>query len=1395
MNAPHQLVGVSHLSPAEVVGMLNDTLPPDALTRIEAHLQSCDECRLAIDAHKDGTAAGEKHHAATLDAPSPVGGETSRPSLTLNGLTELLVRSGLLSGDELQSFISDSLPPEANVEDAEQLASALLNSNKLTPFQLERLREGKPEGLVLGNYVLLSKLGAGGMGVVFKARHRRMKRDVALKVLPEALTRSPDAVARFHREVEAAARLQHPNIAAAYDADEAAGAHFLVMEFVDGPDLSRYVKQHGPVPLPHALALCIQTARGLAHAHKLGVVHRDIKPRNLLVDSHGMLKILDMGLAHLQSEKGDDGVDLTELTQSGRVMGTVDYMAPEQAVDAKRADHRADIYSLGCTLHYLVTGRSLSPDGSLTQKLLWHQSEPVPPFSSFCPASTPLLDAALAAMLAKRPDDRPQSMTDVMRSLEECLREITASGREMPAALPGPLAQVDLSPSMYSSTLGGRTTFAEIHAATTVTAAQPAAKGRKAWVIAGAACLLLAVGGIAALAVGTKKEDPAPVPPGVGAPSDPAVAGGNDLPGAVPPAADQKLVPAAVVPPPRPEDKALDRIFALSGSVSVSNNEGIAPKAVTRRDELPAAPFQVRGVKLDRAAVDAGVLSMLEALPGVQSLSLSGATVKDEDLAALASLKSLTSLDLSRTSIGDEGAASLGRLTGLTDLNLGGTRVTSAGMRNLAGLRSLDRLILADTTIDDVAVPELKSLSALRYLVVSGTRISADGFNALAATHPDLEIIWDGPDAERQVARKLVEKGGVIRVQALAAAGAPPGAPVEVRRTVDLPAGRFAVVEADLSGQSAIVDPEMRLLARLRNLSKLNIDGTGVTAAGLLSLKSLATLTKLELGSLQINKTAKAQLAQALPNCEIIHDATNQRGTAEWVIQSGGSVSVATPEGEQLQNVTDAALLPKGPFDLREVVLSGKEQVADADLARFRGLAQLALLNLSGSSITDAGLTNLAGCTGLRVLDLSRTKITPVAASTISGLRSLRQLFLSGTPIDGAALRQLVRLTELTHLGLVQTAVTNADLAHLRGFPRLISLSLDGTKIDDEALEYLRAMKKLQELGIVGTGVSDAGIDQLRLALPSCRLRANEPDPQRLAAQFVLSHGGAVTIDEAGVPRVLERLASLPPGPCRLMEIDLSNARGLDGESLKPLASCANLTSLSLSGVPVSDDALTDIAALTGLKKLTLSKTRITDAGLEHLQKLAALETLDLGSTRVTGSGFNNLAGLANLKQLFVDHCRVTDAALLVVARHAPLETVSLSYNMLLTDRGLAALAELKNLKRLDLAGTGVTDALAEQIGKYEQLTRLDLSGTKVSDQLLSQLANQKHLEKLFLHGTRVTDGGVSSLSQVRTLKQLDVGQTQVTQSAADQLKQSIPGLEVYVSTKRPERQNGGQGQ
>lgn len=336
-------------------------------------------------------------------------------------LIGLLKESKVLTPSEVDRF--GEAHPGATGKD---ISEALVGAGLVTQFQMEAIAAGKASDLRIGNYDVLDRLGAGGMGTVYKARHRRMKRTVALKVLAKNLSKDATFVARFQREVETIAKLNHPNIVMAYDADEAEIGHFLVMEFVDGRDLASAVQKQGPMSVSVAVGCILHAARGLAYAHGQNIIHRDIKPANLLRDASGVVKVTDLGLARLNLNANTDQTAATSVTQAGSVLGTADYMPPEQAVDSTAIDHRADIYSLGATLYFLLTGKAPYSAGSLMAILLKHRDAPIPSLSETRKDTPPALDDLFRSMLAKDPRHRPKDMAQVVAAIENLLINLGA---------------------------------------------------------------------------------------------------------------------------------------------------------------------------------------------------------------------------------------------------------------------------------------------------------------------------------------------------------------------------------------------------------------------------------------------------------------------------------------------------------------------------------------------------------------------------------------------------------------------------------------------------------------------------------------------------------------------------------------------------------------------------------------------------------------------------------------------------------------------------------------------------------------------------------------------------------------------------------------------------------
>ncbi len=341
------------------------------------------------------------------------------PEVTTDKLVELVRKSGLIESDRLDAFLAKVTAEHGALPADKRLAELMVAAGMLTPWQTDKLLAGKHRGFRIGKYKLLGQIGKGGMSSVYLAEHILMRRRVAIKVLPQNRVKDASYLERFQLEARAVARLDDPNIVRAFDIDNEANVHYIVMEYVDGADLHQHVSKHGVLEYDTAADFIAQAANGLAHAHEMGLVHRDIKPANLLLDKRGTVKLLDLGLAKLTE---DEEPSLT-LAHDENVLGTADYLAPEQALNSHKADSRADIYSLGCTLYFLLTGRPPFPEGSISERLLKHQVEEPQSILKFRPDAPLSLVEICASMMAKKPDERIQTASEVADRLTQWLSE------------------------------------------------------------------------------------------------------------------------------------------------------------------------------------------------------------------------------------------------------------------------------------------------------------------------------------------------------------------------------------------------------------------------------------------------------------------------------------------------------------------------------------------------------------------------------------------------------------------------------------------------------------------------------------------------------------------------------------------------------------------------------------------------------------------------------------------------------------------------------------------------------------------------------------------------------------------------------------------------------------
>ena len=366
------------------------------------------------------------------------------------------------------------------------LADALNALGVLTRYQFRKVQLGRIPELLFGQYLILEKIGEGGMGKVYRAVDTRMSRMVALKVVRPQLMSNKTVQKRYEREADAAGKLDHPNIVKLFDAGDASGRFYLAMEYVDGSDLSRLVKENGALSTAEACEYTRMVALGLQHAHENGFVHRDIKPSNLLVygeraipgtGGHAQLKILDMGL--VRSMADDDLPGHTELTRDGTVVGTPDYMSPEQAKNSSSVDARADLYSLGCTLYYLLRGTVPFPEGTPIDKLIRHQLDPIPDVRQGRSDIPHMVGDIVTRLLKKKPGERYQSAAEVASLLAHFTPDAAVMDLNPPSR-PAAYVPIDLAPPPALESILSATAPLARSAATTTAATRTPKTGMPA---------------------------------------------------------------------------------------------------------------------------------------------------------------------------------------------------------------------------------------------------------------------------------------------------------------------------------------------------------------------------------------------------------------------------------------------------------------------------------------------------------------------------------------------------------------------------------------------------------------------------------------------------------------------------------------------------------------------------------------------------------------------------------------------------------------------------------------------------------------------------------------------------------------------------------------------------
>ncbi|WP_166819939.1 protein kinase domain-containing protein [Thalassoroseus pseudoceratinae] len=1268
-----------------------------------------------------------------------------------------------------------------NVANATDLARSLVQRQQLTEFQCKLILRGKAKSLRVGGYVVQSRIGAGGMGEVFKAHHHRLKRQAAIKVLPHTAVKDEEAVQRFHREAEAAAQLTHPNIVLTYDADETRGIHYLVMEYVDGVDLSALVKQTGPMQLEKAVGCIHQAARGLEYAHSQGIVHRDIKPHNLLLDTNGTIKILDMGLARVENAEND------ELTATGRVMGTIDFMSPEQAADTKSADARSDIYALGCTLFYLLSGQSIYPADTIYAKIFAHKQHPIPPLTDAAPSAPQSLDDVYQKMVAKNPEDRYQSMTEVLAALENCqllnadstmpsfdtqMREMATFDTKTPETIAWE------HPNNSGATIPSSNAMHETIDTAVLPSSEPASRKSRWLGIAALACVMTLVAGIVinletpAGTVILQVDDPNAVGAFVTIDGEKKVTiktADNPVPIQV--TADEKRRTLKVT---KDGFEAFTKEFTVKSGDQQTLRVRLEPIANATTPAVTTAPptlspelqrFSDAVSKLPPEEQVKRVVQKLQELnpqyDGKHSYhieegkvtELSFKTLEVADISPVRSLRHLKRL----------------RCTGLKD-----SKGKLADLSPLTGME-LEYLILKCNELDDLS--PLAGMP-LRELAIPFTDVAdLSPLNGMPLTHLDL---W----------RSNVSELAPLEAMPLTWLS------LNTTNVSDIsPLKGMPLIYLDL-GLTNVSD-----LTPLRQMPLKTVLIEPIPAADLSLLRELPLETlKVKIG---LFDQTRQDLVRSLPIIKLNGDWNNETPVDEFwrefdadraAAESFALTTTKLPAQEQIAAVA-AKLKELNPDQAIEFkYLLEDERVTDVTLSHAKNITPLrAFSHLKSLTFVD----------GPHWLDLSPINSLPIEELNCKETTAWQQHFIlreikSLKTVNGLPAREyLDSLLSHTQTPEDRVAAVAKRLQELNpGFDGVIHHKIEGGEVTELRLlthhvaniSPLRSLTHLKRISCTGTSELKGilvdlspllGMKLEKLSLSSNRITDLSPLEGMSLVELDISRNSQ--LDDlsplTGMPLVYLRmienneihdLSALEGAPLKLLlcrGVPIHNLSPLKGmpltelllwntqvSDLSPLAGM-RLTRLSIGGTQV-----TDLSALKGmpLANLNLWKTKVSDLSPLHGMPLTFLS---LGQTDVS-----DLTPLRDMPLEELD-CQRTRVSTLTPLKGMPLTRLHLGYTMV-SD---VSLLEDMPLKKLYLGDTQVSD-LTPLTGM--PLNVLEISGLDVVD--LTPIADMP-LELLDCRNTLVKNFSVLRNLPLKSLR-IDIGQFDVQR---EELVRSLPIQEL----------------